>query len=131
MAFKIVRLDMPTETLRYSISGYANQKTDATVEVIRFDRKARVRRAVSALALWWAAALVSIFIPIAHFALVPGFFIYGIVAARQRLKTEIVATRIEGTCPDCGAAQQFPAGGRWNPPMETACGECSRRLVIG
>jgi len=122
---------MTTETLHYPVSGYAAQKTDASVEVIRFDRKARVRRAVSALALWWAAALASVFIPIAHFALVPGFFIYGIVAARQRLKHEIVATRVEGTCPDCGAAQQFEAAGPWAPPVETACRQCSRRLVIG
>jgi hypothetical protein len=62
---------------------------------------------------------------------VPGFFIYGIVAARQKLRTEVVAVEIAGHCPDCGFAQQFDTSGRWSPPIETSCRKCSRRLVIG
>jgi hypothetical protein len=120
----------PADQVRCEIRGYAEKPTDAIVRLARFDRPARTRRAMNAVAIFWGAALVSIFIPVAHFFLVPGFFIYGIVAARQRLRTEVAALSAEGTCPDCGFAQHFQLSGQWSPPVETSCRQCSRRLVI-
>jgi hypothetical protein len=102
----------------------------AQVTVTHYDSAARRRRAVAVLARWWGVALVSVLIPVAHFVLVPLFFLYGIVTGVQRLTTVAVVTRAHGTCPDCGAEQELDIQGRWRVPRELACAQCRRGLRL-
>ena len=112
------------------MSGYSGRTTGTRVQLRIFDHRERVRRGVTALGVAWAAAIGSVFIPIAHFLLVPGFFLYGLYELRARLRTEALLELADGECPDCGLAQRFELSGRWSTPAETKCRQCSRRLVI-
>jgi hypothetical protein len=119
-----------TETHTYRLKGYSPTATAATVTVRSFDKQERVRRAVKGLATFWAAALGSVFIPVAHFLLVPSFALYGAYAFFDRLGSKQVVAAAEGTCPDCGRAQTLDTGGRWEVPTEVACRHCQRALRI-
>lgn len=69
--------------------------------------------------LMWGLALVSVFIPVAHFVLVPGFLLAGPVAALlARRRTEVLLGGLV-RCPKCdetydvgGGALQWPAQGQ-------------------
>jgi hypothetical protein len=119
-----------TQTLTYQLTGYSPTPTAAIVTVQSFDKKERVRRALKGLATFWGAALGSVFIPIAHFLLVPSFALYGAYTFFERLGARQIVTAAEGTCPDCGRKQKLEMGGRWNVPRNVACRYCQRSLRI-
>ena len=117
-------------TTPYQLTGYSGNETEAHLEIRAFDRAARVRRAVTGLASWWAAALVSVVIPVAHFVLVPGFALFGVVVFAQRLRTDAIVVAAWGTCPDCGAPQDLDMLGRWRDGGDVACRHCHRALRL-
>lgn len=118
------------ETLTYQLTGYSPTATVATVTVRSFDKRERVRRAMKGLATFWGAALGSVFIPVAHFLLVPSFALYGAYAFFERLGARQVVTAAEGICPDCGKPQKLDTRGRWHVPRDVACRYCQRSLRI-
>jgi len=114
----------------YHVTGYSGNRTTATVTVQSFDRAERVRRALKGLGTFWAAALGSVLIPVAHFLLVPSLLVYGAYTFLQRLGAVEVATAARAICPDCGAVQQLDVRGRWSVPRDVACGRCQRSLHL-
>lgn len=119
-----------TETLTLHLSGYSGAPTTATVTVQSFDRRERVRRALQGLGKFWAAAIGSVFIPVAHFLLVPGFALFGAFTFFERLNAAQVVTAAHGTCPDCGREQKLEIGGRWRVPRDVTCTSCQRSLRL-
>jgi hypothetical protein len=119
-----------TETISCRLSGYTTTQTTATVTLQSFDKKERVRRALQGLGTFWAAAIGSVFIPVAHFLLVPGFALYGAYTFFERLGAREVVMAAEGICPDCGKSQKLEVGGRWHVPRRVACRYCQRALQI-
>jgi|SRR5689334_7836312 hypothetical protein len=119
-----------TETHTYQLTGYSPTPAQAKVTIRSFDRRERVRRALKGLATFWGAALGSVFIPVAHFLLVPSFALYGAYTFFERLGARQVVTTAEGTCPDCGKTQKLETGGRWRLPRDVACRYCQRPLRI-
>lgn len=115
----------------YPLSGYGGRSSRARVRVITYSRAGRVRRATAALAGWWAVALGAVFIPVAHFVLVPGFLAYGLYCFVTRVRAEQVAVDGKGTCPDCGCEQTLDVAGRWRVPRFISCRQCQRSLRIG
>ncbi|MEJ2240496.1 MAG: hypothetical protein P8X82_19580 [Gemmatimonadales bacterium] len=116
--------------LQLPLEGYSDQTGVATVRTVSFDRRTRVRRAVGGLVGSWAAALVSVFIPVAHFLLVPGFFLAGLYLLFHNLRVQTSVTAATGVCPDCGREQEFEISGNWNPPHRLTCSGCQRSLLI-
>lgn len=111
---------MPAETTRserFVLNGYHGQPTPGRVTIHVFDGAARLKRALGALGKWWGIAAVSVFIPVAHFILVPSFLAYGGWRFFQRLGTAELATDARGTCPDCGAEQALDLAPRWRAPQ--------------
>src|SRR5712671_1412539 len=98
-----------TETQVYQLTGYSPNPRTATVTIRSFDKRERVRRAIKGLATF-SAPLGSVFIPVAHFLLVPSFALYGAYTFFERLGARQVVTAAEGTCPDCGKPQKLEAG---------------------
>lgn len=121
---------MTETTQTYQLIGYSPTPTAATVTIRSFDKPERMRRALKGLATFWAAALGSVFIPVAHFLLVPSFALYGIYTFFERLNADQIVVTAEGTCPDCGKAQKLEVGGRWRVPRNVACRFCQRSLRI-
>ena len=112
-----------------TLSGYHGPPTPATLLVARFDRPARVRRAVTALAGCWGAMVVCVFIPIAHFVLVPSLFVAGIWQFFRRMKAAEQVRGAHGRCPDCDTEQDFELGSR-RFPQSVTCGSCHRGLTL-
>jgi hypothetical protein len=119
-----------TETVSCRLSGYSAAETTATVTIQSFDKNERVRRALKGLATFWAAAIGSVFIPVAHFLLVPGFALYGAYTFFERMGAREVVMAAEGVCPDCGKPQRLEISGRWHVPRRVACRYCQRALQI-
>ncbi|UCD25562.1 MAG: hypothetical protein JSW51_06510 [Gemmatimonadota bacterium] len=125
-----VRMSNERAAYEMKLNGYSGAQADAVVSVVSFNRAARLKRGLVALAAAWAIAVVCVFIPVAHFFLVPGFLALGAYFFYSRWVTRTKVTEANGTCPDCGSQQAFDIGGNWNPPHRVACNECQRSLVL-
>jgi len=90
----------------------------------------RLTRALAVLAACWAAAIVSIFFPVAHFILVPGFLVLGIVLAVVRGRERERLLTLRGTCPRCGRAEDFGRGGRQSGQLWVTCPGCLNRVRV-
>ncbi len=114
----------------FTLSGYRSSPTRGTVTVQAFDRRQRIRRSCTALGRWWGVALACVFIPVAHFVLVPSFLAYGLWQFAQRIRTAELARNARGICPDCGTEQQFELAARWPAPQTVTCSRCQRGLRL-
>jgi hypothetical protein len=116
--------------LELTLRGYADAASSATVQILSFDRRTRVRRAVQGLAASWVAATIAVFIPIAHFLLVPAFFALGLYFLFRNLRVKEAVTEARGACPDCGLEQELEVSGNWDPPHRITCRGCQRSLLL-
>ncbi|MCB0310333.1 MAG: hypothetical protein KDD42_03810 [Bdellovibrionales bacterium] len=97
--------------------------------VREWDGRARRRRALKFLGGFWALAAISIVIPIAHFVLVPVFFLVGIISA---FIIAFQSSQIFGgaaECPACGEIFKVAKNlNRW--PVSDVCEHCSANLRL-
>ncbi|HEX4601302.1 MAG TPA: hypothetical protein VH116_07905 [Gemmatimonadales bacterium] len=119
-----------TRVQTFILSGYTGAPRRGTVTIHVFTREQRWRRALAALGQWWGVALVSVFIPLAHFVLVPSFLLYGVWQFVQRLGTTQLATDARATCPDCHQEQALDLAPRWRAPQPVTCRYCHRGLRL-
>lgn len=85
-------------------------------------------RAAQMLALWWALALLSVLIPLAHFILVPLFLLTGPAMAYKRYRAVEVSERVEGHCPVCRNAIKLKLGPAEKPVLWKYCPVCQEPL---
>jgi hypothetical protein len=113
-----------------TLTGYHGKPTAATLRIATFDAGQRLRRAVKGLLGFWGAMVVSVFLPVAHFVLVPSFFGIGIWQFVRRLRQAELVRGARGACPDCGAEQDFDLGAGRRFPQGVQCRSCQRGLTI-
>ncbi len=113
-----------------SLTGYHGAPTAAQLLVVSFDPGQRMRRAVKGLAGFWGAMVVSVFIPIAHFVLVPSFFGIGVWQFVRRLRRHQLVRGARGACPDCGTVQDFELTSGLRFPQGVQCRACRRGLTL-
>jgi hypothetical protein len=118
------------EQLNGELHLFGFPKTTARVGVARHAPPVRARRALRALATFWAIAVLTILIPIAHLVLVPGFFVTGIVMALVKLNEPASVTGVSGICPRCGQERQFEAGGRLKASSQVTCPVCHNQPAL-
>jgi hypothetical protein len=114
----------------FLLKGFADEPARGSCTVLSFDRAGRWRRAGAGLGKWWAVAGLCVFIPVAHFVLVPSFLVFGIYQCVQRLGTSELACNARGTCPDCGVEQSLDVAPRWQAPQQVVCASCRRGLEL-
>lgn len=119
-----------TRVQSVTLAGYHGTPTQGAVTIHTFNREQRWRRALQGLGKWWGVSLLSIFIPIAHFLLVPAFLLYGVWQFVQRIGTSELAGDARGTCPDCGREQVLELAPRWRSPQPVTCRYCHRGLQL-
>ncbi len=103
--------------------------TRVTATVVRQSVGRRTARAVTALGACWGFAVVAVFIPVAHFLLVPGLVITGVVLAIVRAREAWRLARVHGMCPRCRLEQQFERGGGVRR-RTVLCPNCRNDLVL-
>jgi hypothetical protein len=112
------------------VYGQGERGSPGVMRLQEWDKKERTRRALKFWLYCWALSLLSIIIPLAHFVLVPGFFIAGPIGAW------VVSTQAsqllggESACPDCQAFLPLApaADGKW--PLTDLCTACHHRMRI-
>ncbi len=115
-------------TDRFRITGYAPEPTVGSADIVAFAPQERLARALKGLGMSWLVAAGTIFIPVGHFLLVPGFFLFGIYVFVSRFRATELTRDVRGPCPDCGREQRFDVSGRWSLPRSLDCTECGRAL---
>ena len=104
------------------------QTADVTVR----ERSAgeRAGRALVALGIAWGLALFSVLIPVAHFVLVPGFALGGVVVAVIRYLEVRTVVRVAGTCPKCEQGQDIATSQKWKSSLTIECPSCRSDLQL-
>lgn len=113
------------------IRGRGDETSAGTLHVSIYSARARAIRAARALALWWALALLSVLIPLAHFILVPLFLVTGPVMACKRYRAAEVSERVEGHCPLCHNPITIRLGPAEKPVLWKYCPVCQEPLSCG
>ena len=101
-----------------------------TARLREHDPGERAARALKAAGLCLGLAALSVFLPIAHFVLVPGFLIAAPIFAFRRLRQRASIVSLGGTCPRCGEARTFEAKGALGPGFKTTCPVCSFAIDV-
>jgi len=112
------------------LKGYSPQDADAEIVLDRLAPGRRLARALAGFGFCIGAALVSLFIPIAHFVLVPGFLIAAFIVSVARYGVATLVISAHGTCPDCGTVQELDLLGPWKGFREVTCRSCHRPMQL-
>lgn len=95
-----------------------------------FSNTERVQRALKMLVILWALALATVFVPIAHFVLVPTFLLAGPIVAFRRYGMKSVLEKAGGACPACGQEIAIPLAPGDRLPKRGYCPACNKPLRL-
>ena len=111
------------------LTSQDGKKSAGEVTLVRYNKQTRLSRAFSVLGVCWLLSVCSVFFPIVHFVLVPGFFLAGIVAFFMTYPVTSHITKGEGLCPACEAYYEI---GKllevW--PLKATCSFCHANFEI-
>jgi hypothetical protein len=113
-----------------TLSAFGAPPASATATVQNQSPAERFRRTAAGFGLCASLALVSLFIPVAHFVLVPTFVGAAIVVAVSRAREDTRLLRVHGVCPRCATAQDFKGGGRFTLTRYLDCPKCHTNLTL-
>jgi len=120
-----------TETERpASLTAFGFPSQDAAAVIVEQTPAQRAMRVLMGLGFCWGLALCGLFIPVAHFILVPTFVVAGIVVALRRAREDRRLILVRGSCPRCGAQQEFRPGGRFESGRSIPCPHCHGNLTL-
>jgi hypothetical protein len=117
--------DVPVELHVFGLPA-----TTGVARVRERDPGERTVRAMKGGGALFGLALLSIFIPIAHFVLVPGFLLAAVVFALKRMREGASIVALSGTCPRCKEERTFDARGPFRPETRTTCPVCSFAIDV-
>lgn len=104
--------------------------TGAEFHSTEFNQQDCVKRALKRLGLCWLASAASLFIILAHWVLVPGFFIAGPILAIQAYRTRKIATHASGSCPVCQQTIRINLEPNEKVPLWRPCPDCKNTVHI-
>ncbi len=90
----------------------------------------RTQRAVVALVVCLGGAGVAVFIPIAHFFLVPALLVAGPVLFYNRYRQAEALEKVDGTCPRCGEQVTIAMESNDKLPKWTYCPACDGAVEL-
>ena len=113
-----------------SLSLTGEQPT--TGKAILLDRNLVNRFARAGLAMFgvFGIAALCVFIPLAHWVLVPTFFFAGLVVGVVRLLDDVSLISAEGICPRCHEPRLFEGAGRYRPGRTVHCNGCGSQIAV-
>ena len=113
-----------------TLTAFGAPPAPATAKVVSQGPADRLMRVATGLGLFWGIALVTLFIPVAHFILVPTFTVAGIAVAIARAREDVRLVGVHGACPRCGREQDFKVGGRLAATRSFDCPACHQNLTL-
>jgi hypothetical protein len=122
---------MSTETeVPAQLTAFGHPSQPAQAVILEQAPGQRFARTLAGLGMFWGLALASVFIPVAHFVLVPTFVVAGIVLAIKRAREDRRLLLVRGACPRCGAVQELRPGGRFVDGRSFDCPKCHGNLTL-
>jgi len=118
-----------TRAIRFK-SQKNGESSTAEMHVIIFSQQEQKIRALKSMMIFWAIAALCILIPIAHFILVPGFLIGGIIVASRRWKVKEEGIEATGSCPACHNNICIKLDKSAELPQWKDCPECTDPLEL-
>jgi hypothetical protein len=119
-----------TSHVRTIVAMSSESSTHGTMEVLEFSEQGRMKRALTMGAKCLGITALCIFIPGAHFVLVPlGLLVVTPLMTLYtfRVKTKIVSAKIE--CPKCHAPLNVLTSQEQYPMYEN-CSSCHRQITV-
>jgi len=114
-----------TVVIKYSDSS----PTSGEVEVQLHNKNQRLISCIKFWGICWLLAVVSIFLPILHFFLVPTFILAGPLVGLYKYGQKGTVLGGVGKCPACQADLKIEKGNlKW--PLEELCTSCRRAVKI-
>ena len=99
------------------------------VRLQHFTSRERFQRSVKVFVLCWGAALVSVFLPIVHFFLVPALLLAGLIVPGFIFYKEDQILGGKGICPKCQKPLEIEkSSNQW--PLSDLCIECRTSIRI-
>jgi len=118
-------------TRNIQFKSQKNGKTTAAeMHAIAFTKQEQKARALKTFLLFFLIASVCVLIPIAHFILVPGFLIGGIIAAKRRWNKDMEGIDAKGDCPYCNNHICIKLEKNAELPQWHDCPQCSDALEL-
>ncbi len=113
-----------------SIKANNGQANNGELSVQVLTSGERMGRAVKILAICWLLAVITAFIPIAHFFLVPLFALAGPVMAFMKYRAENITENAKGICPECSESVTIELDAADQLPKWTYCPACNKPLQL-
>jgi hypothetical protein len=113
-----------------TLTVFGAAPTRATVTLVSLGVGRRLARGLAVLAICWGAAVAAVFIPVAHFVLVPGLAIVGLVGALFRAREGRQILRVHGTCPRCGRVEDFVPEVGLHRSLAVTCPRCFNHISV-
>ncbi|WP_038250404.1 hypothetical protein [Ghiorsea bivora] len=95
-----------------------------------YNEKEQKVRAIKTLLNFWGIAALCILIPIAHFLLVPLFFIMGIMKSMKLLHKAEDGLYAEGNCPACEKQIKLNLDNNADLPQWIDCPNCKQAIEL-
>lgn len=120
------------EPKEQSIQFRSNQGEyhDAVLHSTLYEQSEALKRALKMAGLFLAAAAVTVFIPLAHFVLVPSFLIAAIVVPIGIYKIRQASEYAEGTCPSCSEIIKIKLDAKDRLPLWRYCPQCDNSVQL-
>jgi len=113
-----------------NIENNDNGTTKGTLYFTAYDSRDRIKRATISWLGCWGLAGITLFIPIAHFFLVPAFFIAGPIIGISKYKQIDAKEKVVGLCPQHKAETSIHLEATDKLPKWTYCPECNASLQL-
>jgi len=107
----------------------ADKTSSGQVNVILFSKRDRVWRGSIRGIIGLSATILSVFIPVAHFLLVPLGLVLTPIIATSSYRTKVLILSGSGLCPGCGANFNIT----WRKaifPFTDVCDKCVRLVTV-
>ena len=108
----------------------AGAENKAILHSTLYDQSEALRRALKMAGLFLLLAAVTLFIPLAHFVLVPSFLIAAIVVPMSVYKIRDASERAEGVCPTCNKEVSVKLDAKDRLPLWRYCPDCDNSLQL-
>ena len=103
--------------------------TTGTFTAVLWERPERMQNALRTFGMWFAFTFASVFIPMAHWVLVPSLFITSFVLGIDKFNESFRNEGGKGECPKCH--QEFRVQpSKWNKRMTDTCAHCHEDLEL-
>jgi hypothetical protein len=112
------------------LTAFGHPASPARALIVEQAPGQRFARTLGGLGMFWGLGLACVFIPVAHFVLVPTFVVGGIVMAVKRAREDRRLLSVRGPCPRCGVEQELKPGGRFVDGRTFDCPACHGNITL-